>query len=193
MTLPVADARSKLCLNSNMPSSFTVSEIHFNQLMKTRRRLELLLEDLPCEHDPMEYYETSDKLLEPLLLCHESLVWESANTFILYFLPSLYIFAWISCETINWMCYARRLNNHSLFLNLYLFIWFGCWPLINTLKQSCGSGILADGRLADLIRRVATFGMILMKLDLRQVSSSSLSSSLLLFIWDMIDHLICFF
>ncbi|KAM5551842.1 hypothetical protein ABKV19_026613 [Rosa sericea] len=30
-------------------------------------------------------------------------------------------------------------------------------------KQSCGSGILADGRLADLIRRVATFGMVLMK------------------------------
>nr|XP_019710665.1 phosphoenolpyruvate carboxylase 4 [Elaeis guineensis] len=80
-----------------------------DKLMKTRRRLELLLEDLPCEHDPMEYYETSDQLLEPLLLCYESL-------------------------------------------------------------QSCGSGILADGRLADLIRRVATFGMILMKLDLRQES-----------------------
>lgn len=29
--------------------------------------------------------------------------------------------------------------------------------------------MLADGRLADLIRRVATFGMVLMKLDLRQV------------------------
>ena len=37
------------------------------------------------------------------------------------------------------------------------------------LQQSCGSVVLADGRLADLIRRVATFGMILMKLDLRQV------------------------
>jgi phosphoenolpyruvate carboxylase len=37
------------------------------------------------------------------------------------------------------------------------------------LQQSCGSGVLADGRLADLIRRVATFGMVLMKLDLRQV------------------------
>ena len=31
--------------------------------------------------------------------------------------------------------------------------------------QSC---ILADGRLNDLIRRVATFGMVLMKLDLCQ-------------------------
>lgn len=80
-----------------------------DKLVKTRRRLELLLEDLPCEHDPMEYYETSDQLLEPLLLCYESL-------------------------------------------------------------QSCGSGTLADGRLADLIRRVATFGMVLMKLDLRQES-----------------------
>ncbi|KAL6982225.1 Phosphoenolpyruvate carboxylase 4, partial [Sarracenia purpurea var. burkii] len=78
-------------------------------LVKTRKRLELLLEDLPCEYDHMDYYETSDELLEPLLLCYESL-------------------------------------------------------------QSCGSGVLADGRLADLIRRVATFGMNLMKLDLRQES-----------------------
>lgn len=57
----------------------------------------------------MDYYETSDQLLEPLLLCYDSL-------------------------------------------------------------QSCGSGVLADGRLADLIRRVSTFGMVLMKLDLRQES-----------------------
>ncbi|KAK9114715.1 hypothetical protein Syun_021512 [Stephania yunnanensis] len=79
------------------------------KLMKTRRRLELLLEDLPCEHDPEDYYETSEQLLEPLLLCYKSL-------------------------------------------------------------QSCGSVVLADGRLSDLIRRVATFGMVLMKLDLRQES-----------------------
>ncbi|XAR65368.1 Phosphoenolpyruvate carboxylase [Bertholletia excelsa] len=80
-----------------------------DKLSKTRKRLELLLEDPPCEHDPWDYYETKEQLLEPLLLCHESL-------------------------------------------------------------QSCGAGILADGRLADLIRRVATFGMNLMKLDLRQES-----------------------
>nr|GMD28537.1 phosphoenolpyruvate carboxylase 4 [Ipomoea batatas] len=80
------------------------------KLLKTRRRLELLLEDLPCEYDPWDYYETSDQLLEPLLLCYDSL-------------------------------------------------------------QSCGSGVLADGRLADLIRRLATFGMVLMKLDLRQESA----------------------
>ena len=45
------------------------------------------------------------------------------------------------------------------------------WLVFNSpfLQQSCGSGVLADGRLADLIRRVATFGMVLMKLDLRQV------------------------
>ncbi|KHN07717.1 Phosphoenolpyruvate carboxylase 4 [Glycine soja] len=80
-----------------------------DKLQRTRRRLELLIEDGPSEHDPMDYYETTDQLLEPLLLCYESL-------------------------------------------------------------QLCGSGVLADGRLADLIRRVATFGMVLMKLDLRQVA-----------------------
>ena len=46
----------------------------FGQLVKTRRRLELLLEDLPCDYDTEEYCETSDQLLEPLLLCHQSLV-----------------------------------------------------------------------------------------------------------------------
>lgn len=46
--------------------------------MKARRRLELLLEDLPCEHEPWDYYETTDQLLEPLLLCYESLVITSA-------------------------------------------------------------------------------------------------------------------
>nr|VDD43666.1 unnamed protein product [Brassica oleracea] len=77
------------------------------KLLKTRRLLELLLEGLPCEYDPWDYYETSDQFLEPLLLCYESL-------------------------------------------------------------HASDSGVLADGRLADLIRRVATFGMVLMKLDLRQ-------------------------
>ncbi|KAL3636128.1 Phosphoenolpyruvate carboxylase 4 [Castilleja foliolosa] len=79
------------------------------KLLRTRKRLELLLEDLPCECDFVDYYETSEQLLQPLLLCYDSL-------------------------------------------------------------QFCGSGILADGRLADLIRRIATFGMVLMKLDLRQES-----------------------
>ncbi|CAH8390135.1 unnamed protein product [Eruca vesicaria subsp. sativa] len=80
------------------------------KLLKTRRLLELLLEGLPCDYDSWDYYETSDQLLEPLLLCYESL-------------------------------------------------------------QSSDAGVLADGRLADLIRRVATFGMVLMKLDLRQLQS----------------------
>jgi hypothetical protein len=44
------------------------------QLVKTRRRLELLLEDLPCDYDTEEYCETSDQVLEPLLLCYQSLV-----------------------------------------------------------------------------------------------------------------------
>ncbi|XP_024630663.1 phosphoenolpyruvate carboxylase 4 [Medicago truncatula] len=83
-----------------------------DKLQRTRRRLELLLEDCPCELDPSDYYETTEQLLEPLLLCYESM-------------------------------------------------------------QSCGAGagVLADGRLADLIRRVSTFGMVLMKLDLRQESA----------------------
>ena len=37
--------------------------------------------------------------------------------------------------------------------------------------QSCGSDILDEGRHADLIRCVATFGMVLIKLDLHQESS----------------------
>ena len=44
------------------------------QLEKSRRRLEILLEDVACDYDPLDYYETSDQLLEPLLLCYESLV-----------------------------------------------------------------------------------------------------------------------
>lgn len=43
------------------------------------------------------------------------------------------------------------------------------YTLLSIFQQSCASGVLADGRLADLIRRVATFGIVLMKLDLRQV------------------------
>ncbi|KAL8153903.1 hypothetical protein V2J09_011663 [Rumex salicifolius] len=80
------------------------------KLMRTQRRLELLLDDLPCDTFPSDYYETSEQLLAPLLLCHDSL-------------------------------------------------------------QSCSAGVLADGRLADLIRRVSTFGLVLMKLDIRQEST----------------------
>lgn len=79
------------------------------KLISTRRRIEEILEGIPCDFDPSQYYEKPAQLLEPLMLCYESM-------------------------------------------------------------QSCGSDILADGRLADLIRRVSTFGMILMKLDLRQES-----------------------
>ncbi|PRQ52421.1 hypothetical protein RchiOBHm_Chr2g0155311 [Rosa chinensis] len=32
--------------------------------MKTRRRLELLLEDLPCYFSLTEYYDTSDEVIE---------------------------------------------------------------------------------------------------------------------------------
>jgi len=77
------------------------------KLVNTRRRTEQMLEGAPCDYDPNDYYETGEQLIEPLLLCHESM-------------------------------------------------------------EACSSEILADGRLTDLIRRVATFGMTLMKLDIRQ-------------------------
>lgn len=80
------------------------------KLVNSRRRMEDLLEGINCDYDPSEYYEKREELLEPLLLCYESM-------------------------------------------------------------QACFSEVLADGRLADLIRRVATFGMTLMKLDMRQESS----------------------
>jgi phosphoenolpyruvate carboxylase len=41
--------------------------------------------------------------------------------------------------------------------------------LYNSLV-SCGDGMLADGRLRDLIRRLSCFGMSLLKLDIRQES-----------------------
>ncbi|XP_024989002.1 phosphoenolpyruvate carboxylase 4 isoform X2 [Cynara cardunculus var. scolymus] len=111
----VGRASFQRLLEPSMPQKSTISPYRIilgdvkEKLMKTRRRLEQLLEDLPCDMDPNDYYDTPNQLLQPLLLCYESL-------------------------------------------------------------QSCGSGILADGRLADLIRRVSVFGMVLMKLDLRQES-----------------------
>lgn len=105
--------------------------------MKTQRRLELLLEDLPCEYDPWDYYETSDQILEPLLLCYDSLV----------------------------ISLSQKFMNNILMVVLLIMDMY----IIINFQQSCGSGMLADGRLADLIRRVTTFGMGLMKLDLRQV------------------------
>lgn len=80
------------------------------KLVNSRRRMEELLEGINPDCDQLEYYEKPEELLEPLLLCYDSML-------------------------------------------------------------SCFSDVLADGRLTDLIRRVATFGMTLMKLDLRQESS----------------------
>ena len=34
----------------------------------------------------------------------------------------------------------------------------------------CGGGLIADGRLLDLLRRVSAFDLSLLKLDIRQVS-----------------------
>lgn len=46
-----------------------------------------------------------------------------------------------------------------------------CPPPLPRSLWECGGGIIADGRLLDLIRRVYTFGMCLLKLDLRQEST----------------------
>ncbi|KAK1378143.1 hypothetical protein POM88_024887 [Heracleum sosnowskyi] len=43
------------------------------KLARTRTRLELQLDNCPCEQDPCDFYETSSQLLEPLLLCYDSL------------------------------------------------------------------------------------------------------------------------
>lgn len=124
-----------ILINSIILSKMTLTRNDlWLQLLKTRRLLELLLEGLPCEYDPWDYYETSDQLLEPLLLCYESLVG--------------------SC--FMWNCH--RIKNNEL------HTWNAFFS-----QQSSDAGVLADGRLSDLIRRVATFGMVLMKLDLRQV------------------------
>nr|XP_043626983.1 phosphoenolpyruvate carboxylase 4 [Erigeron canadensis] len=111
----VGRASFQRLLEPSIPQKSTISPYRIvlgdvkQKLMNTRRRLEQLLEGHPCDLEPCDYYGTPNQLLQPLLLCYESL-------------------------------------------------------------QSCGSGILADGRLADLIRRVSVFGMVLMKLDLRQES-----------------------
>lgn len=43
------------------------------KLVNTQRRMEEMLEGSPCDYDPNDYYETGEQLLEPLLLCHESM------------------------------------------------------------------------------------------------------------------------
>ena len=43
------------------------------KLVNTRRRMEEMLEGSPCDYDANDYYETGEQLLEPLLLCHESM------------------------------------------------------------------------------------------------------------------------
>nr|BBM95925.1 phosphoenolpyruvate carboxylase [Flaveria floridana] len=111
----VGKASFRKLLEPSMPQKSSISPYRIvlgdvkDKLMNTRRRLEQLLEGLPCDQDPGDYYDSPDQLMRPLMMCYESL-------------------------------------------------------------QSCGAGILADGRLADLIRRVSVFGMVLMKLDLRQES-----------------------
>lgn len=43
------------------------------KLVNTRRRMEEMLEGSPCDYDPNDYYETGEQLLEPLMMCHESM------------------------------------------------------------------------------------------------------------------------
>ncbi|KAI5058436.1 hypothetical protein GOP47_0026606 [Adiantum capillus-veneris] len=85
------------------------------KLVNSRRRMEELLDGINSDYNQSEFYDKPEELLEPLLLCYDSM-------------------------------------------------------------QSCFSDVVADGRVADLIRRVATFGMTLMQLDLRQESSKHTDS-----------------
>lgn len=45
--------------------------------------------------------------------------------------------------------------------------------LIHQSLYDTGAGMVADGRLTDLIRRVHAFGLALMKLDIRQARALS--------------------
>lgn len=54
-------------------------------------------------------------------------------------------------------------SSESEFLEPLLACYWSLWE--------CGGGVIADGRLLDLIRRVHCFGMSLMKMDIRQESS----------------------
>lgn len=89
------------------PYRIVLGEVR-QRLVATRRRMEELLAGHVPDAD-VEWYETEEQLLEPLLACYWSL-WE------------------------------------------------------------CGGGIIAEGRLLDLLRRVYSFGLSLMKLDMRQES-----------------------
>ena len=80
------------------------------KLIRTRHRMEILLEGHIPDDDGGDWYDDEEQFLKPLMACYTSL-WET------------------------------------------------------------GGGIIADGKLLDLIRRVHTFGLSLMKMDVRQESS----------------------
>lgn len=73
----------------------------------------------------------------------------------------------------------QRCNDHQAGQSRACVQWVSArrvLPLVTSLHlmvhrslYECGGGMVADGRLLDLIRRVSTFGMCLMKLDIRQV------------------------
>ena len=44
-------------------------------------------------------------------------------------------------------------------------------PTLLRSLYKCGAGIVADGRLLDLMRRLSTFDLALLKLDIRQEST----------------------
>lgn len=54
-------------------------------------------------------------------------------------------------------------ENEDQFLAPLMAVYWSLWE--------CGGGVIADGRLLDLIRRVRCFGLCLMKMDLRQEST----------------------
>lgn len=70
--------------------------------MNTRRRLEQLLEGLPYDQDPTDYFDTPDQLLQPLMICYDSLVWKTSIPFTSRHVPTIFNLVF-GCTAILWV------------------------------------------------------------------------------------------
>lgn len=58
------------------------------------------------------------------------------------------------------MLRARRFDSEDEMARILQLCYWSLWE--------CGAGMVADGRLLDCIRRLYTFGLSLLKMDIRQ-------------------------